>query len=81
MSNVILYVSSATAMLKTKKDQVSLKNLLDAKGIQYIEYDVASDVVQREHMRKVSGITTLPQVCVHHQSTNQSINHLISFLF
>ncbi|EFA84636.1 thioredoxin domain-containing protein [Heterostelium album PN500] len=64
MSNVAVYTSSATGMLKIKKDQQALKTLLEAKGIKYIEYDVASDQEKREHMKKVSGKTELPQLFV-----------------
>ncbi|EGG21358.1 thioredoxin domain-containing protein [Cavenderia fasciculata] len=64
MVTVTLYTSSATGMLKIKKDQSALKTLLEAKGIQYTEYDVASDQAQREHMKKTSGKTELPQLFV-----------------
>ncbi|KAF2076889.1 hypothetical protein CYY_001792 [Polysphondylium violaceum] len=61
---VELYTSSATGMLKIKKDQAALKFLLEAKKIQYIEYDVASDTEKREKMKKSSGVSTLPQLFI-----------------
>ncbi|EGC32810.1 hypothetical protein DICPUDRAFT_49338 [Dictyostelium purpureum] len=64
MVKVELYTSSATGMLKIKKDQQAIKNLLEAKGIQYIEYDVASDQERREEMKKISGKTVLPQLMI-----------------
>ncbi|KYR01411.1 thioredoxin domain-containing protein [Tieghemostelium lacteum] len=64
MVKVELYTSSATGMMKIKKDQTAIKNLLDAKKIQYIEYDVASDQEKREHMKATSGSTVLPQLFV-----------------
>eukprot|EP01132_Coremiostelium_polycephalum_P006606 gene6606-8175_t len=64
MVKVELYTSSATGMLKIKKDQQALKNLLEAKNIQYIEYDVASDQEKREQMKAASGKTIVPQLFI-----------------
>eukprot|EP01133_Synstelium_polycarpum_P002527 gene2527-2891_t len=64
MVNVTLYTSSATGMLKIKKDQSSLKNLLEAKKIQYLEIDIAADQEAREKMKKASGKTEIPQLFI-----------------
>ncbi|GAM23581.1 hypothetical protein SAMD00019534_067560 [Acytostelium subglobosum LB1] len=61
---VDLFTSSATGMLKIKKDQSALKTLLEAKGIKYNEYDVASDTEKRLWMKETSGKTELPQLFV-----------------
>ncbi|KAK5582776.1 hypothetical protein RB653_004362 [Dictyostelium firmibasis] len=64
MVTVELYSSSVSGVLKVKKDQQAIKNLLEAKKIQYIEYDVASDLERRELMKKSSGKTVLPQLFI-----------------
>jgi len=59
-----IYTSSATGMLKVKKDQQSLKFLLEKKKVPYVEYDVASDADKRTEMKTKSGKTDLPQIHV-----------------
>lgn len=64
MAKVEIYTNSATSFLKVKKDQQSLKYLLDRKKVAYIEYDFVSDEASQTRMRQVSGKTALPQVMV-----------------
>ncbi|WP_189829049.1 glutaredoxin [Streptomyces subrutilus] len=64
MANVVIYTSSATGLLKVKKDQTSLKFLLDKKKVPYTEEDVASNISARAEMKAGSGKTDLPQLFV-----------------
>ncbi|EAL67927.1 thioredoxin domain-containing protein [Dictyostelium discoideum AX4] len=59
-----LFMSTVAGNLQVKKDQQAIKNLLEAKKIEYVEYDVASDLEKREYMKKVSGKTVLPQLFI-----------------
>lgn len=61
---VEVFISSATGVLKIKKDQTNLKLLLNQKKVAFVEYDVASDVAKRELLKKVTGKTDLPQLVV-----------------
>ncbi|MDX2544093.1 hypothetical protein ACOT81_20970 [Streptomyces sp. WI04-05B] len=60
MANVLICISSATGMLKVKKDQTSRKFLLDKKKVRYVEKDVATDSDARVEMKTASGKTVLP---------------------
>jgi len=64
MATVEFYTTSATGFLKTKKDIQSMRFLLEAKKIQYTEYDVASDAEKLAAMREASGVKILPQLFV-----------------
>ncbi|MCX4502183.1 glutaredoxin [Streptomyces anulatus] len=64
MANVVIYTSSATGMLKVKKDQASLKFLLEKKKVGHVEKDVATDSDARAEMKVASGRTDLPQLFV-----------------
>ena len=62
--DVVLYASSATGMLTTKKYITSIQNLLQAKGVPYTEVDCAVEVEKRDAMAAISGTKVLPQVFV-----------------
>jgi glutaredoxin 3 len=64
VADVGIYTSSVTGMPKVKKDQQSLKFLLEKKKVPYIEKDVATDSAARDEMKAGSGKTELPQLFV-----------------
>ncbi|MFF9647320.1 glutaredoxin [Kitasatospora aureofaciens] len=64
MADVVIYTSSATGLLKVKKDQTLLKSLLDKKKVSYIEKDVAADSDVHAEMKAGSGKKDLPQLFV-----------------
>lgn len=61
---VVLYTTSATGFLATKKYTTAIKNIFEAKGIKYEEVDCALDqnAARRDHMFRISGKKELPQV-------------------
>lgn len=61
---VVLYASSATGMLTTKKYITQIQNLLQAKGVKYTEIDCAVELDKRDAMAAISGTKVLPQVFV-----------------
>lgn len=61
---VVLYSSSATGMLTTKKYITSIQNLLNAKKVPFTEIDCAVEVEKRDAMAAISGSKVLPQVFV-----------------
>eukprot|EP00005_Dracoamoeba_jomungandri_P004274 CAMPEP_0174259662 /NCGR_PEP_ID=MMETSP0439-20130205/8467_1 /TAXON_ID=0 /ORGANISM="Stereomyxa ramosa, Strain Chinc5" /LENGTH=134 /DNA_ID=CAMNT_0015343645 /DNA_START=41 /DNA_END=442 /DNA_ORIENTATION=+ len=61
---VELFVSSTPFGLKMKKDIQSLKFLLDAKKVEYEEFDVVKMPDKKEEMRERSGKGTLPQLYI-----------------
>jgi len=52
------------ASLKVKKDQQSLKSLIESKKVAYVEYDVASDEAKKEELRAKAGKIILPALLV-----------------
>ncbi|KAL6041781.1 Glutaredoxin [Balamuthia mandrillaris] len=64
MAHVELYSTSATSLLKTKKAIQSIRYLLDAKRINFEEYDVSMDAMRREEMQDKSGDSALPQLFI-----------------
>ena len=62
---VILYTSSVSFGANTRSHTGSLKYILDSKGVQYEEVDLATNRDRAEEMVKVSGgERTLPQLHV-----------------
>lgn len=61
---VVLYSSSATGMLSTKKYITSIQNLLNAKHVPFTEIDCAVELEKRDAMAAISGTKVLPQVFV-----------------
>eukprot|EP00297_Palpitomonas_bilix_P023269 CAMPEP_0113892120 /NCGR_PEP_ID=MMETSP0780_2-20120614/15209_1 /TAXON_ID=652834 /ORGANISM="Palpitomonas bilix" /LENGTH=80 /DNA_ID=CAMNT_0000881961 /DNA_START=147 /DNA_END=389 /DNA_ORIENTATION=- /assembly_acc=CAM_ASM_000599 len=51
--------------VKVTGDTKTIKHLLDAKGAQYEEIDVANDKQAQEEMHAVSNTRVLPQLHVH----------------
>jgi len=63
-ATVEVFLSLATFATKVKKDQTSLKYLLDKKGIKYVEYDVGTNEAKKVEMQQKSGQRTLPQLFI-----------------
>lgn len=63
-ARVELFVTSATFSLAIKKEQQSLKFLLDSKKVNYEEYDVCSNKEKGDEMRERSGQKKLPQLFI-----------------
>eukprot|EP01122_Echinamoeba_exundans_P012787 TRINITY_DN5444_c0_g1_i1.p1 TRINITY_DN5444_c0_g1~~TRINITY_DN5444_c0_g1_i1.p1 ORF type:complete len:106 (-),score=41.62 TRINITY_DN5444_c0_g1_i1:71-346(-) len=61
---VVLYGSSATGFLATKKQIEACRNLLQAKKIPFEDVDCAVETERQQQMAKLSGKRTLPQVHV-----------------
>jgi len=61
---VVLYASSATGMLTTKKYITAIQNLLQAKHVPFTEIDCAVELDKRDAMAAISGTKILPQVFV-----------------
>ncbi len=74
-AKVELFTTSATFSLPVKKDQQSLKFLLDSKKVVYEEFDVCSDQEKREEMFKRSGQRKLPQLFINGQFIGVSSTH------
>mmetsp|Transcript_7341 Transcript_7341/g.11171 ORF Transcript_7341/g.11171 Transcript_7341/m.11171 type:complete len:97 (-) Transcript_7341:42-332(-) len=61
---IAVYTTSVAFSVKLKKDQQNLRWLLEKKGVQFEEFDVASDDKAKQTMQEKSGKRTLPQVFV-----------------
>ncbi|MFD5892231.1 glutaredoxin [Streptomyces sp. NPDC060334] len=64
MANVVIYTTSLTGVTKIKKDQTSLRFLLDRKHVSYTEKDVARDTRALAEAKAGSGKTDMPQLFV-----------------
>jgi len=60
-ADVVIVTSSVSGSMKIKKDIASLKNMLASKNAPYVEIDASIDAEKRDELRKISGVTTLPQ--------------------
>lgn len=58
------YYSSATCQLKVKKDQQSLRFLLESKNVTFDDFDVCLDQMRKAEMQAKSGKASLPQLFV-----------------
>jgi len=47
---------------------VSAKALLESKNLSYQEIDVSDDIDSLQKMMKLSGLRTVPQIFINHQS-------------
>jgi glutaredoxin len=61
---VQLYFSSATSFLKSKKDAIRLRVLLDAKRVYYEEFDISLDQMRKSEMVEKSGLSCIPQLFI-----------------
>lgn len=61
---VVVLLSYATAMQKTKKDIQSTKFLLQKKKVAFREVDAANEGEERDNLRKISGSKNLPQIFI-----------------
>ncbi len=61
MAQVIIYLTPYCPYC------VRAKQLLDAKGIHYAEYNVAGNAQLRQQMRQMSGRYTVPQIFINAQ--------------
>jgi len=66
-ATVEVFLSLATFSTKVKKDQTSLKYLLDKKGVKYLEYDVGTNEPKKLEMQQKSGKKELPQLFINGQ--------------
>merc|ERR1711879_506877 len=58
------YYSSATCQLKVKKDQQSLRFLLESKNVTFDDFDVCLDQMRKAEMQAKRGKASLPQLFV-----------------
>jgi len=66
---VILYTSSISSSMSTRSHTGSLRHILDSKGVEYEEVDLAQNRDRAEEMAKVSGgVRVLPQLHVDDKS-------------
>ena len=69
---VILYTSSISSSMSTRSHTGSLRHILDSKGVEYEEVDLAQNRDRAEEMAKVSGgVRVLPQLHVDDKVTRQ----------
>ncbi len=66
-AKVDFYWSSSSPSLKVKKDQQALRVLLEAKRVEYDEFDVSLDQMRKAEMVAKSGKNGLPQLFVDDQ--------------
>lgn len=64
MKSVVLYGTSATGFLETKKSISNIQGLLEAKGVPYTYVDCSVETDKRDHMYSISGKRVVPQVFV-----------------
>jgi len=70
MGKVVIYTSSISFNPKTRNHTGNLKYILESKGIEYEEVDLAvSSSSSMEEVAKVSGERTLPQLHVVNSSS------------
>lgn len=61
---ITLYISSVSGNIQIKKHQQYIQQILEGKKIQFTQIDIAADEKARDHMRKVSGQSKIPQIFI-----------------
>jgi len=66
-ARVVLWTTLMPITNKVRSDQDRIRQLLDAKRVQFVEIDISMDAAARERMVAISGEKFIPQLHVHGQ--------------